>query len=104
MKRDQSAVQVASIGFTGKTARKFFDLLKGAHVRTVLDVRLNNTSQLAGFAKRQDLPYFLENLCNTAYVEVPELAPELSRTLKTGLVVPRTLSPRKPRTFQLVWA
>ncbi|WP_233834416.1 DUF488 domain-containing protein [Paraburkholderia sp. ZP32-5] len=76
MKRDQSAVQVASIGFTGKPARKFFDLLKGAHVRTVLDIRLNNTSQLAGFAKRQDLPYFLENLCNTAYVEVPELAPE----------------------------
>jgi uncharacterized protein (DUF488 family) len=76
MKRDKSAVPVASIGFTGKSAQKFFDLLKGAQVRTVLDIRLHNTSQLAGFAKKQDLPYFLENLCNAAYVEIPELAPE----------------------------
>ena len=76
MKRDKSAVQVASIGFTGKSAQKFFGLLKDAHVRTVLDVRLNNTSQLAGFAKKQDLPFFLEALCNAAYVEIPELAPE----------------------------
>ncbi|WP_345816003.1 DUF488 domain-containing protein [Paraburkholderia sp. PREW-6R] len=71
-------VQVATIGFTNKTAESFFDLLKRAHVRTVLDVRLNNTSQLAGFAKKQDLPFFLENLCNAAYVELPELAPEPS--------------------------
>jgi uncharacterized protein (DUF488 family) len=76
MKRDKSVVQVASIGFTGKSAQKFFDLLKGAQVRTVLDIRLNNTSQLAGFAKKQDLPYFLEHLCNAAYMEIPELAPE----------------------------
>ncbi len=76
MKRDKSAVQVASIGFTGKSAQKFFGLLKDAHVRTVLDIRLNNTSQLAGFAKKQDLPYFLEQLCDAAYVEIPELAPE----------------------------
>ncbi|WP_429334585.1 DUF488 family protein [Paraburkholderia sp. 35.1] len=76
MKRDKSSVQVASIGFTGKSAQKFFGLLKDAHVRTVLDVRLNNTSQLAGFAKKQDLPYFLDQLCNAAYVEIPELAPE----------------------------
>ncbi|MGF6875395.1 uncharacterized protein (DUF488 family) [Paraburkholderia sp. MM5477-R1] len=76
MNRDKSSVQVASIGFTGKSAQKFFGLLKDAHVRTVLDVRLNNTSQLAGFAKKQDLPYFLDQLCNAAYVEIPELAPE----------------------------
>ncbi|APA88378.1 DUF488 domain-containing protein [Paraburkholderia sprentiae WSM5005] len=76
MKREKSAVPVASIGFTGKSAQRFFGLLKDAHVRTVLDVRLNNTSQLAGFAKKQDLPFFLEQLCNAAYVEIPELAPE----------------------------
>jgi Uncharacterized conserved protein len=63
MKRENNAVQVASIGFTGKTAQEFFDLLKNAQVRTVLDIRLSNTSQLAGFAKKQDLPFFLDKLC-----------------------------------------
>jgi uncharacterized protein (DUF488 family) len=76
MKRENNAVRVATIGFAGKSAQNFFDLLKGAQVRTVLDIRLNNTSQLAGFAKKQDLPYFLDTLCNAAYVEMPELAPE----------------------------
>lgn len=76
MKLEDKAVQVATIGFTGKSAQSFFDLLKQAKVRTVLDVRLHNTSQLAGFAKKQDLRYFLDNLCSAAYVELPELAPE----------------------------
>jgi uncharacterized protein (DUF488 family) len=76
MKRENNAVRVATIGFAGKSAQNFFDLLKSAEVRTVLDIRLNNTSQLAGFAKKQDLPYFLEQLCGAAYVEMPELAPE----------------------------
>jgi uncharacterized protein (DUF488 family) len=76
MKREDKALQVATIGFTGKDAHTFFDLLKSAQVRTVLDIRLNNTSQLAGFAKKQDLPYFLDKLCDAAYVEMPELAPE----------------------------
>ena len=51
MKLEDDAVQVATIGFTGKTAQRFFDSLKQAQIRTVLDVRLHNTSQLAGFAK-----------------------------------------------------
>ncbi|CAB3778470.1 hypothetical protein LMG28614_00623 [Paraburkholderia ultramafica] len=76
MKRENKAMQVATIGFTGKDAQTFFDLLKSTKVRTVLDIRLNNTSQLAGFAKKQDLPYFLDKLCDAAYVEMPELAPE----------------------------
>ncbi|CAB3784609.1 hypothetical protein LMG27177_01648 [Paraburkholderia fynbosensis] len=76
MKPEKNAVRVATIGFTGKSAAHFFDLLKSAQVRTVLDIRLNNTSQLAGFAKKQDLPYFLDRLCNAAYVEMPDLAPE----------------------------
>lgn len=76
MKRENNPVQVTSIGFTGKTAQQFFDLLKNAEVRTVLDIRLSNTSQLAGFAKKQDLPFFLDRLCGAAYQEMPELAPE----------------------------
>jgi len=76
MKLEDDAVQVATIGFTGKTAQRFFDSLKQAQIRTVLDVRLHNTSQLAGFAKKQDLRYFLENLCGAAYLEIPELTPE----------------------------
>lgn len=76
MKRENNAVLVATIGFTGKTAQEFFDLLKCAEVRTVLDIRLSNTSQLAGFAKKQDLPFFLNRLCGAAYQEMPELAPD----------------------------
>lgn len=78
MKKKDSEVQVATIGFTGKTAQAFFDLLANAKVHTVLDVRLSNTSQLAGFAKKQDLSFFLDRLCGTAYVEMRELAPEPS--------------------------
>jgi len=76
MKRENNAVPVTTIGFTGKTAQEFFDLLKNADVRTVLDIRLSNTSQLAGFAKKQDLPFFLDRLCGASYREMPELAPE----------------------------
>lgn len=76
MNRKDNAVPVTTIGFTGKTAQEFFDLLKNAEVRTLLDIRLSNTSQLAGFAKKQDLPFFLDKLCGAAYQELPELAPE----------------------------
>jgi uncharacterized protein (DUF488 family) len=65
-----------TIGFTGKNARTFFGLLRDANVRTVLDVRLHNTSQLAGFAKKQDLPYLLQTILGADYAELPELAPE----------------------------
>jgi len=49
--------------------------LKGAGIRRLLDVRLNNVSQLAGFAKRGDLPYFLREICGAEYVHEPMLAP-----------------------------
>jgi uncharacterized protein (DUF488 family) len=49
--------------------------LKGAGIRRLLDVRLNNVSQLAGFAKRQDLPFFLKEICRAEYVHEPLLAP-----------------------------
>ena len=64
-----------TIGFTKKTAETFFENLEQAGVQKVVDVRLNNVSQLAGFAKRADLEYFLRELAGIDYVHVPELAP-----------------------------
>jgi uncharacterized protein (DUF488 family) len=68
-------VEVYSIGFTKKTAEQFFGLLKSAGIRRLLDVRLNNVSQLAGFSKRDDLEYFLREICGAEYVHEPLLAP-----------------------------
>lgn len=67
--------KVYTIGFTKKTAEQFFETLKSAGVRRVLDVRLNNTSHLAGFTKRKDLAYFLRVICDAEYVHEPRLAP-----------------------------
>ena len=52
-------MEIYTIGFTQRTAERFFGRLKQGRRRRLLDVRLNNTSQLAGFAKASDLPYFL---------------------------------------------
>jgi len=68
-------VEVYTIGFTQKTAAQFFGILKSAGVKRLLDVRLNNVSQLAGFAKRDDLAYFLQAICGIHYVHEPLLAP-----------------------------
>jgi uncharacterized protein (DUF488 family) len=68
-------MEVYSIGFTQKTAERFFGLLKDAGIRRLLDVRLNNSSQLAGFTKREDLQYFLRVICGAEYVHEPLLAP-----------------------------
>jgi len=67
--------EVYTIGFTKKSANKFFDLLKGKSINRVVDVRLNNVSQLAGFAKRDDLKFFLKEILDIDYVHLPELAP-----------------------------
>ncbi len=64
-----------TIGFTKKTARGFFESLSRSGVRRVIDVRLNNVSQLAGFAKKTDLIYFLQTICGIKYVHEPLLAP-----------------------------
>jgi uncharacterized protein (DUF488 family) len=64
-----------TIGFTQKTASEFFSKLQEAQVKTVVDTRLNNTGQLAGFAKRDDLKYFLERLIGVGYVHWLESAP-----------------------------
>lgn len=67
---------VATIGFTQTSAEHFFDRLRQAGVRKVVDVRLHNTSQLAGFAKSDDLAYFLRALAGIDYTHMPELAPD----------------------------
>ena len=68
-------MNVFTVGFTNKSASHFFKLLKDADVKTLLDVRLNNTSQLSGFAKREDLRFFLRELIGTNYLELKDLAP-----------------------------
>lgn len=68
-------MKVFTIGFTKKSAKKFFDLLRSSGTKRVVDVRLNNVSQLSGFAKRDDLQYFLKEICGIEYSHLPELAP-----------------------------
>jgi uncharacterized protein (DUF488 family) len=68
-------IEVATIGFTKTTAARFFERVKKAGVKRVLDVRLHNTSQLAGFAKADDLAYFLKAICGVEYRHEPLLAP-----------------------------
>lgn len=68
-------MKLFTIGFTKKSAESFFTKLKRSGAKRVVDVRLNNVSQLAGFAKRNDLQFFLREICHMDYVHVPELAP-----------------------------
>jgi uncharacterized protein (DUF488 family) len=68
-------MKVFTIGFTKKSARQFFDVLRRSGAKRVVDVRLNNVSQLAGFAKRDDLAFFLKEVCGMDYVHLPDLAP-----------------------------
>lgn len=64
-----------TIGFTKKSARQFFTKLKCAGVKRVIDVRLNNVSQLAGFAKKDDLEFFLGAIDGIGYLHLTALAP-----------------------------
>jgi uncharacterized protein (DUF488 family) len=68
-------MKLFTIGFTKKSAEYFFTSLQRAGVRKILDIRLNNVSQLSGFSKREDLQYFARALCKADYVHLPELAP-----------------------------
>jgi len=69
------SVDVTTIGFTKTSASCFFERIKNAGVKKVVDVRLHNTSQLAGFAKADDLAYFLKEICGVDYTHEPLLAP-----------------------------
>jgi uncharacterized protein (DUF488 family) len=68
-------MKLFTIGFTKKSAEEFFTRLQRAGVRRVVDVRLNNTSQIAGFAKTRDLKYFLHAITGIDYVHIPDFAP-----------------------------
>jgi uncharacterized protein (DUF488 family) len=68
-------MKIFTIGFTKKSARTFFTKLRESGAQQVVDVRLNNVSQLAGFAKKDDLQFFLREICHMDYVHLPILAP-----------------------------
>ena len=68
-------MKVHTIGFTKKPASGFFESLRESGAKRLVDVRLNNVSQLAGFAKKDDLEYFLNKICRMQYIHMPELAP-----------------------------
>lgn len=68
-------MKLFTIGFTQKTAEAFFTKLMNAGVKRIVDVRLNNVSQLAGFAKKDDMKFFAKAICGIEYIHVPELAP-----------------------------
>ncbi|HMF75565.1 MAG TPA: DUF488 domain-containing protein [Bryobacteraceae bacterium] len=68
-------MKIFTIGFTKKPAEVFFSRLQQAGVKRLVDVRLNNVSQLAGFAKREDLRYFCRAICGIDYLHLHELAP-----------------------------
>ncbi len=68
-------MKIFSIGFTKKTAEEFFTRLRENGVNRIVDVRLNNTSQIAGFAKSRDLAYFLRTIADIDYTHITALAP-----------------------------
>lgn len=71
-------MEIFTIGFTKRNAIEFFGALSDAGVRRLLDIRVNNTSQLAGFTKRDDLKFFLRRLCDISYQHELALAPDAS--------------------------
>ena len=68
-------MNVFTIGFTRKPARRFFELVSRSGAKRIVDVRLNNASQLSAFAKKDDLAFFLAEICSIEYVHAPNLAP-----------------------------
>lgn len=77
-----------TIGFTQKSAEQFFELIKKERVELLIDIRLNNRSQLAGFTKGPDLQYFLQKICQCNYIHCEEYAPtkELLEQYKRGKI------------------
>lgn len=81
-------MKLYTIGFTGKSAEEFFELLKRHGIKTLIDARLNNKSQLAGFTKVKDFPYLLKQIGSVEYRHLDSLAPtkELLDGYKDGAV------------------
>lgn len=68
-------MKIFTIGFTKKSAEEFFTRLKQPGLSRLIDARLNNVSQLAGFTKKEDLKFFIREICKIDYIHLPELAP-----------------------------
>lgn len=68
-------ITLYTIGFTKKSAEQFFGLLRDNGVKQLVDVRINNTSQLAGFAKGKDLEFFTNEICHIPYKHIVDFAP-----------------------------
>lgn len=75
MKKITESIKIFTIGYSKKTAENFFQLLIQTNIRLLIDVRLSNQSQLAGFTKKNDLPYFLQQICSCSYEHIPRWAP-----------------------------
>ena len=75
---NKTKINLFTIGFAGKSACEFFTKLETAGIKIVIDVRLNNVSQLAGFTKKQDIEYFLKEIGKIEYIHRPEFAPTKS--------------------------
>ncbi|MBR79108.1 MAG: hypothetical protein CMP02_06410 [Woeseiaceae bacterium] len=82
-------MEIFTIGFTQKGAKNFFGMLKDEKIKKLYDVRIHNASQLAGFAKKNDLEFFLKEICDADYFHFPELAPtkELFNEYKKGEII-----------------
>lgn len=87
-------MKIFTIGFTKKSAEAFFTRLQRAGVKRLVDVRLNNVSQLAGFTKKNDLRYFTKAICNIEYVHLLDLAPtsEILDAYKKTMGIGRSMS------------
>ena len=68
-------ITLYTIGFTKKSAEQFFNLLKNNNVKQLVDVRISNSSQLAGFAKGKDLEFFVKEICHIPYRHITDFAP-----------------------------
>ena len=75
MDAEEKQPRLYTIGFTKKTAETFFNLLRTNGIKKVIDVRLENTAQLAGFSKKDDLRFFLKEICQCGYEHRPNWAP-----------------------------
>lgn len=81
-------MEIFTIGYTKKSAQNFFELISQNQIDVVIDIRLYNSTQLAGFSKSRDLKYFLKIICNCDYIETPEFAPtaKLFNDYKNGII------------------
>ena len=68
-------ITLYTIGFTKKSAEQFFGLLRKNNVKQLVDVRISNSSQLAGFAKGKDLEFFTNEICHIPYIHIVDFAP-----------------------------